>query len=286
MKNKIMLVLSLIIVFTVIFILFSSFYILDQTQQAAVLRFGEIKKIETEPGLHFKTPFIDNVDKFEKRIMIYDINPERLITADKKTIVVDTYALWKISNPKVFIESMRTVSTALTRIDDIIYSHVRDVIAKYNFEEILSKQRFNLLDEIKNRSENSLKEFGINIVDVRVKRTDLPQENTKAVYNRMNAERFSIAAQIRAEGKRESEKIKAEADKQVKIILSDARKESEIIRGTADASSIKIYSDAYSLDESFFELDKLTDIYKNSFKDSIITIPEDSPLLKYFHEVD
>jgi membrane protease subunit HflC len=275
-----------IIAILVIVFLSTSLVILDETQQGAIVRFGDIKKIITEPGIYFKTPFVDNVLKFEKRIMLYDIDTERVITQDKKTIVVDTYSIWRISNPQTFIESMRTINNALTRIDDVVYSHVRDVIAKYTFEEILSKKRLELLEEIKVRSEESLKTYGINIVDVRVKRTDLPDDNRKAVYERMNAERYSIAAQIRAEGEKEGQKIRAEADKEKEIILSQANRDAKIIMGTADASALNIYADAYNKDSDFYELQRLTTIYKESLNNSVISIPLDSPLMKYFNEVE
>jgi membrane protease subunit HflC len=275
-----------IIAILVIVFLSTSLVILDETKQGAIVRFGDIRKIITEPGIYFKTPFVDNVLKYEKRIMLYDIDTERVITEDKKTIVVDTYSIWRISNPQTFIESMRTVNNALTRIDDVVYSHVRDVIAKYSFDEILSRKRIELLDEIKVRSEESLKEYGINIVDVRVKRTDLPDDNRKAVYDRMNAERYSIAAQIRAEGEKEGQKIRAEADKQKEIILSQANRDAKIIRGTADASALNIYADAYNEDSEFYELQRITNIYKESLNNSVISIPLDSPLMKYFDEVE
>jgi membrane protease subunit HflC len=275
-----------IIAILVIVFLSTSLVILDETQQGAIVRFGDIKKIITEPGIYFKTPFVDNVLKFEKRIMLYDIDTERVITQDKKTIVVDTYSIWRISNPQTFIESMRTINNALTRIDDVVYSHVRDVIAKYTFEEILSKKRLELLEEIKVRSEESLKTYGINIVDVRVKRTDLPDDNRKAVYERMNAERYSIAAQIRAEGEKEGQKIRAEADKEKEIILSQANRDAKIIMGTSDASALNIYADAYNKDSDFYELQRLTTIYKESLNNSVISIPLDSPLMRYFYEVE
>ncbi|KLO23602.1 MULTISPECIES: protease modulator HflC [unclassified Marinitoga] len=276
-------ILSLIAIIVILFI-YTSLFIVNQEQQAVVLRFGEIKKIVTEPGISFKTPFIDNVVKFEKRLMLYDIDPERIITADKKTVIVDTYTIWRINDPKTFIESMRSVQLALTRIDDVVYSNVRDLVAKYTLNEVLSKKREEMLTEITKRSSENLKQFGIEIVDVRVKRTDLPPDISKSVYNRMMAERYSIAAQIRAEGQRESEIIKAEADKKVKIILSEAQKNAEIIRGTADASVIAIYADAYNASPEFFELKRIADIYKDSFKDNILLLSPDSPILKYLYE--
>ncbi|RAO98974.1 membrane protein [Petrotoga sp. 9PW.55.5.1] len=276
----------IIVVFLGIFFALTSFYIVDQTQQAIVLRFGNIKSIRTEPGIYTKVPFVDNVEKFEKRLMIYDIPVERVITSDRRTILADTYAIWRIEDPQKFIETLRTVEVALTRIDDIVYSHARDVIGNYNFLEVLSTERPAILEEIKKRSSNSLKSFGIEVVEVRLKRTDLPKENTEAVYERMKSERYAMAAQLRAEGEKESQRMKAEADKQASIIVSEAEKEANIIRGTGEASAINIYSEAYSLDTDFYELQKITDIYKDSFKDSILVFPNDSPLLKYFYEVE
>ncbi|MBM7558754.1 protease modulator HflC [Marinitoga litoralis] len=284
MKKQTRIIIFGILVLLIAIFIYTSLFIVNQEQQAVVLRFGQIKKVVTEPGISFKTPFIDNVVKFEKRLMLYDIEPERIITADKKTIIVDTYTIWRINDPKTFIESMRSVDLALTRIDDVVYSNVRDLVAKYNFEEVLSKKREEILSEITKRSGENLKQFGIEIVDVRVKRTDLPPDISKSVYNRMMAERYSIAAQIRAEGQRESEIIKAEADKKVKIIISEAQKNAEIIRGTADASVISIFADAFGADPEFFELRRIADIYKNSFKDGMLILSPDSPILKFLYE--
>jgi len=286
MKNTTLWAVVIIIVFFGILFGTTAFYIVDQTQQAVVLRFGNIVSIKTEPGIYVKTPFIDNVVKLEKRIMIYDIPVERVITSDRRTILADTYALWRIEDPQKFIETLRTVEVAMTRIDDIIYSHARDVIGNYTFPEVLSFQRTAILEDIKNRSEASLQDFGINVVDVRLKRTDLPQENTEAVYERMKSERYAMAAQLRAEGEREAQRMKAEADREASRIRSDAQKEAEIIRGTGEASALNIYSEAYSLDQDFYELQKITDIYKDSFNNSILMIPNDAPLLKLFYEVE
>ncbi|PNR98526.1 protease modulator HflC [Petrotoga olearia] len=286
MKNTTLWAVVIIIVFFGILFGTTAFYIVDQTQQAIVLRFGNIISIKTEPGIYVKTPFIDNVVKLEKRIMIYDIPVERVITSDRRTILADTYALWRIEDPQKFIETLRTVEVAMTRIDDIVYSHARDVIGNYTFPEVLSFQRVAILEDIKNRSEASLQDFGINVVDVRLKRTDLPQENTEAVYERMKSERYAMAAQLRAEGEREAQRMKAEADREASMIRSDAQKEAEIIRGTAEASALNIYSEAYSLDQDFYELQKITDIYKDSFNNSVLVLPNDSPLLKLFYEVE
>lgn len=286
MKKTIILTFLGIVGIILLVLFFTSFYIVDQTEQAVVLRFGQIRHVQREAGLYFKTPFVDNVIKLEKRFMLYDISAERIITRDKKTVIVDTVAIWRVEDPRVFIESLRTVDLALSRIDDTVYSHVRDIIARYDFSQLISEERFEILDEVRRRSFDSLIEFGVYIEDVRIKRSDLPEQNTQAVYNRMRAERNSMASQIRSEGEREAQTIRAEADKQAVILISEARRESEIIRGTAEASSTFIYADAYERDPDFYELLRITDIYNQAMKGSVISIPSDSPLLKYLYEVE
>jgi len=149
MKKMTIWAIVIIIVFLGFFFGLTSFYIVDQTQQAVILRFGEIKNIKTDPGVYLKAPFIDNVVKFEKRFMIYDIPVERVITFDRRTVLADTYAIWNIEDPKRFIETLGTMEVAMARIDDIVYSHVRDVIGTYSFSEVLSIQRLKILEEIK-----------------------------------------------------------------------------------------------------------------------------------------
>ena len=276
-----MIVIGVFIAVAVLILLFTSMFVLDQTQQAVVLRFGKIVRVVKEPGLHFKQPFVDNVVKFEKRMLIYDIEPEKIITADKKTLIVDTYTLWKIKDPRKFMESFKSVRLALPRIDDIVYSHIRDVFAKGTFEEIVSEKREEFLDKVTKLCKRDLDEFGVEVVDVRVKHADLPPENTQAVYNRMKEERYSIAAQIRAEGQKEAQKIRAEADKKVKVILAQAYSEAEKIKGTGDASAVSIYAQSFSKDPDFYEFWRTMELYRDSLKDAVIIAGEDAEILKF-----
>jgi len=276
-----MIVIGVFIAVAVLILLFTSMFILDQTQQAVVLRFGKVVKVVKEPGLHFKQPFVDNVVKFEKRMLIYDIEPEKIITADKKTLIIDTYTLWKIKDPRKFMESFKSVRLALPRIDDIVYSHIRDVFAKGTFEEIVSEKREEFLNKVTKLCRRDLDEFGVEVVDVRVKHADLPPENTQAVYNRMKEERYSIAAQIRAEGQKEAQKIRAEADKKVKIILAQAYSEAEKIKGTGDASAVSIYAQSFSKDPDFYEFWRTMELYRDSLKDAVIIAGEDAEVLKF-----
>lgn len=243
------------------------FFTIDETEQAVVLRFGEIRNSITEPGLYFKTPFVDTVRKFDKRLQIYDVDTERIYSRDKKTILMDTYALWKIVDPQKFIETMKSEQIALTRIDDVVYSNVRNAFGKLDFEDIISGQRTDVLDEITKLSARDMADFGLEIVSVRVKRADLPDENRNAVFNRMKSERIQEASLIRAEGDREARKLTAEADKQAQILIAEAQKEADIIIGTGDASALTVYAEAYNQDPEFYEFMKRLEVYEGTLID-------------------
>ncbi|MBO8161722.1 MAG: protease modulator HflC [Thermosipho sp. (in: Bacteria)] len=270
----------IIAVIAIVFLSLSMF-VVDQTEQAVVLRFGQIRNTYQEPGIHFKMPFVDNIVKFEKRILLYDIEPEKIITEDKKTLIVDTYALWKIVDAKKFIETMKTITLAESRIDDIVYSHVRNVFAKHTFDEIISDKREEFLSEVTTLARSDLSYFGIEVVDVRVKHADLPNENVRAVYERMKAERYSIAAQIRADGQKEAQKIRAEADKQVAVILAQAQSEAEKIKGSGEASATRIYALAYQTDPKFFEFWRTLSAYDSIFKDGNVIFGNELEIFKY-----
>ena len=243
------------------------FFTIDETEQAVVLRFGEIRNSINEPGLYFKTPFVDTVRKFDKRLQIYDVDAERIYSRDKKTILMDTYALWKIVDPQKFIETMKSEQIALTRIDDVVYSNVRNAFGKLDFEDIISGQRTDVLDEITKLSARDMADFGLEIVSVRVKRADLPDENRNAVFNRMKSERIQEASLIRAEGDREARKLTAEADKQAQILIAEAQKEADIIIGTGDASALTVYAEAYNQDPEFYEFMKRLEVYEGTLID-------------------
>jgi len=267
-------------VLLVLLFLSFSIVIVDETQYAVIIRFGEIIKVITKPGLAFKTPFVDTVTKLDKRYTIYDIPPERIITSDKKTLVIDSYIIWRISDPKRFIESMRSESLALSRLDDIVYSGLRNSLAKYDMDTIVTQEK-DFLKEVLSFSASNVKNFGIEIVDVRIKKTDLPVENRNAVFERMKSERQSIAALIRAEGEKEAQRIRSEADKKALIIQSQAQSDAEQIKGTGEASATKIYSQAYSQDPQFYKLWKTLESYGDIIPGSVILLDEKMEILNY-----
>ncbi|HOK84067.1 MAG TPA: protease modulator HflC [Pseudothermotoga sp.] len=276
--KMVILISVLVVVAIAIVFLGLSFFVVDQTQYVAVIRFGEIKRVISEPGLYMRTPFVDSVVRLSKRFYIYDIPVEKIITLDKKTMLVDSYAIWRISDPKKFIESVRTVSLALSRIDDVVYSGLRNTLAKLDFDDIVTGERQSLTD-ITDFSKKNLVDFGIEIKDVRIKHTDLPSENQQAVFERMKSERQSIAALIRAEGQKEAQKIRSEADKKATVLRAEALSEAERLKGTGEASATRIYAEAFSKDQDFYKLLRTLDSYKLIIPDSVVLIGEDMSIL-------
>lgn len=276
--KMVILISVLVVVAIAIVFLGLSFFVVDQTQYVAVIRFGEIKRVISEPGLYMRTPFVDSVVRLSKRFYIYDIPVEKIITLDKKTMLVDSYAIWRISDPKKFIESVRTVSLALSRIDDVVYSGLRNTLAKLDFDDIVTGERQYLTD-ITDFSKKNLVDFGIEIKDVRIKHTDLPSENQQAVFERMKSERQSIAALIRAEGQKEAQKIRSEADKKATVLRAEALSEAERLKGTGEASATRIYAEAFSKDQDFYKLLRTLDSYKLIIPDSVVLIGEDMSIL-------
>ncbi len=278
MKKALWITLGVLIFIVIVIVLPASMFVVDQTKQAIVMRFGKIIRVVKDPGIYFKQPFVDEVAYFEKRILLYDIEPEKIITADKKTLIIDTYALWKIADPLKFLTSMKTVKLAQTRIDDVVYSHIRDVFAKGNFDEVVSLKREEFLTRVTELCRKDLTPFGIEVVDVRVKHADFPKENTQAVYNRMKAERYSIAAKIRAEGEKEAARIKAEADRKARTILAQAYEQAQVIKGTGEASAAAVYAQAFSKNEKFYEFWRKMQLYQGL--KGIIIFGKDSDFLK------
>ncbi|MDN5337137.1 MAG: modulator of FtsH protease HflC [Thermotogaceae bacterium] len=275
-------IITFAIIFVLLIVIFNMlFFYVDETKQAIVLRFGKIVKVADKAGLYTKTPFVDKVVQFEKRLLLYDISPEVIITADQKRLKIDNYALWKISDPKRFYESLKNYNVALSRIDDIVYSNLRDTFAQHTLDEIISEKRLEFLSDVTRRTRETLKDFGIYVVDVRVKRTDLPEANAKAVFERMKSERYKTAAKIRAEGEKEARTIRAETDKQVRIIIAEAEKKAEEIKGEGDAEAVKIYAEVYGIDTEFYSFWRTLEAYKNSLKnDTVIVLDKDVEFVK------
>ena len=237
-----------------IFVLSPTFlFVVDETQQAIITELGEFKRTVSKPGLSFKKPFIEKVTKFDNRILSTDAPPGEYLTLDKKRLVVDFIARWKIVDPLVFFKSVNNLFSANSRIEDIVFSEMREELATHNINEVIAENRELIMDEVKIGSTERLKDFGMELIDVRIKRADLPSEVQRSVFDRMIAERSRISKRYRSEGEEESAKIRAQTDKEREIILADAYATSEEIKGEGDKVATKIYSDSYSKDPSFYE---------------------------------
>jgi membrane protease subunit HflC len=260
-----------------------TFYIVDQTQWAVVLQLGKPVRSIGEPGLKVKIPFIQRVIYFDNRLLDYDAAPEEIVTKDKKTLVVDNFAKWRIIDPLKFYQAMHSERQAQSRIDDIIFAEVRVSLGKHTLEEIVSKKRSELMTNITQRSNaNSQANYGIEIRDVRIKRADLPPENERAVYARMTAEREREAKRYRSEGEEESLKVRAQADKEKAIILAEAYKEAEENRGRGDAGATAIYAAAYGRDQEFYRFTRSLDAYRRSMREgTTLVLTPDSEFLHY-----
>jgi len=262
-----------------------SFFSVDQTKQAVLLRFGKIIKVIKVPGLYTKIPFVDNVVYLEKRIINYDIQPEEIITLDQKRLSVDDYALWRIDNPKLFLETVRTINGAQMRMDDIVYAYLRDILAQHTVSDIISGKRTAYLQQVTELTRKALMKFGIYTLDVKIKGADLPEANAKAVYQRMNSDRQKIAASYRAQGERQAAVIKANADKQVKIILATAQKQAEGLEGLGDAQALVIYANAYNQNTKFYIFWRTLQSYKISFASgTTVVLSTNSDYLKLLNK--
>jgi membrane protease subunit HflC len=250
-----------------LFLLLQCVFVVDQTERAIVLQLGKpVGNADYGPGLHFKLPFVQNAIFFDARVLEYDAPAAEILTQDKKNMVVDNYSRWKIVNPLLFYQTVRNVQGGLSRIDDIVYSQMREALGRYTLTEIVAVERSAIMEEVTVKSNVILSQFGIHIIDVRIKRTDLPQENQMAIYGRMQAERERQAKQYRSEGREEATKITTLADKQRAVILADARRAAEAARGEGEAAATAIYAQALSQDPDFYEFVRTMDAYKKTMK--------------------
>lgn len=281
---------NLLSAFVVVFILLivlgiSPFFIVDLTQTAIVVQLGKPVRNITEPGLKFKVPFIQEVTYFDKRLLDYDSSAQDVITQDKKTILIDNFAKWRITDPLKVYQAFQTQRGALRRLDDIIYSELRVELGRHDLSEIVSKTRSDIMAIVTQRANEKASAYGIEIKDVRIKRADLPEQNEKAVFARMQAERERQAKQYRAEGAEEAQKIRSEAEKDREIILAEAYKTSEELRGEGDAKAFRVYAAAYRQDSRFFEFTRSMEAYKKTFgNNSTVVMSPDSEFFKYLKQ--
>ena len=268
----------------VVIIGMSSFFTVHQTEKALVKQFGTPIRVITEPGLQFKRPFVQDVVYFDNRILDLEPPQEEVIAADQKRLVVDSYARYRIADPLLFFQRSTSEANANTRLSSIINSALRRVIGNVPLASVVAEKRAAVMQLVRDEVNTQAKDWGMDVIDVRIKRADLPGENSEAIYTRMKTERQREAAQFRGEGKREAQKIRASADRHVIEIKAKAQQQSEILRGEGDAESVRIYADAFNRDKDFFALYWSLDAYRRSLAngDTTLVLSPDSEFFRFF----
>jgi membrane protease subunit HflC len=271
-------------VFLLILVL-SSLFTVHQTQLALVLQWGAPREVVTEAGLHFKAPWpVQNVLYLDKRVLFLDLPAEEVIAQDKKRLVVDAYARWRITDPLRFYQSLSDQNVAAVRLQPILGSNVRRILGAQSFAAVLSGQRAKLMLDIRDGVNAETKNFGIEIVDVRIRRADLPAQNSDAIYRRMQQERVREANEYRAQGEQISQEIRSKADRDVTVILAEAQRQSEVTRGEGDAEKNRIFAEAFGRDPDFFAFYRSMNAYQSSLKgdNTTVILSPDSDFFRYF----
>ncbi len=278
---------SLVLLLVAGILLSMSLFTVNEREYAILFRLGEITRSDYEPGLHMKMPLINNVRKFERRIMVLDARPEFFLTSEKKNVNVDYFVEWRIKDVRRYYTAVGGLeSQAAQRLSRIINDGMLAEFAKRTIQEVVSGERAKIMDLVQEMANRQAQVFGVEVVDVRIKRIDLPPEVSNSVYERMRAERTRVAKDLRSRGAEAAERIRAEADRQRTVILAEAYSQSERIRGEGDAKATEIYATAYQKDPEFYSLYRSLDAYKKAFKDKndLLVIKPDSEFFKYFND--
>lgn len=273
------------IVATVLVVLAMSIFTVDQRQYALVFQLGEVKRVIVEPGLNFKIPLVQNVRYFEKRIITLDnAEPERFITSEKKNVLVDSYIKWRIIDPSLYYISVSGDETrAKTRLNQTVNAGLREEFGKRTVHDVVSGERDKIMEQMREKADADARKIGIQIVDVRLKRVELPTEVSDAVYRRMEAERKRVANELRSEGSAEAEKIRADADRQREILIAEAYRDAQKIKGEGDAKASAIYAAAFSASPEFYSFYRSLEAYRGSFKNKndVLVVEPSSDFFKY-----
>jgi modulator of FtsH protease HflC len=270
-------------------ILGATIFTVDQRQHAVVFQLGEIREVIAEPGLYFKWPMIQNVRYFEKRILTLDSNePERFITSEKKNVLVDSFVKWRIIDPRLYYISVAgDESRAKTRLSQTVNAGLREEFGKRTVHDVVSGERDKVMEDMREKADLDARKIGVQIVDVRVKRVDLPTEVSESVYRRMEAERKRVANELRSEGSAEAEKIRADADRQREVIVAEAYRDAQKMKGEGDAKAAAIYASAFNQNAEFYAFYRSLEAYRNSFKSKtdVIVVEPNSDFFKYMKSV-
>jgi len=282
MNRKILIVLG-VVVAAIAILASSSLFIVGQAEQAIVLQFGDPKRVIREPGLKVKLPFIQNVVYYDKRLLDYAPPAEEVIASDQKRLVVDSFARYRIVDPLRFYQTVGTEALVQARLGATVSGSLRRVIGNVTLAQVLSDERSKILEEIRDDVNKAATAFGIDVVDVRLRRADLPEENSQAIFARMQSEREREAREFRAQGAELAQRIRSRAERERTVIVADAQKQAQILRGDGDGLSIKIYSDAFSQDAAFFAFYRSMQAYRESLtNDTSMVLSPDSDFFRFF----
>ena len=275
----------IIAVVIAIIILSSSMFTVHMTQSVIVLELQKPKKTITEPGLYFKIPFFQQVKYFSRQLLDNDSPPAEVITRDKKNLLIDNFTMFRINDPLKFLETVRGEQGARARLDDIVYSELRVEIGQHDLIDIVTETRDTIMTKVTKEANKKAAEYGLEVIEVRIKRTDLPPEIANSIFNRMRTERERIAMEYRSEGKEEATKIRAETDKEKTILVAEAYKQEQAIRGEGDGMATKIYADAFNKDPKFYSFMRSMEAYKKSLKtDTTLLMSEESDFLGFLNK--
>ena len=265
-----------------------SLFTVHQSQQALVLQFGNHVRTIREPGLHFKLPIVQNVEFFERRVLDLDAPSVELVLGDQKRLVVDAFVRYRIADPLVFRQSVGSELAFRGRLEPITFSSLRSVLGDASLFRVLSQDRIELLEQIREEANRALNRFGVELVDVRIKRADLPAENSQAVYRRMQTERDREAKELRAQGAEIGQRIRARADRERRVLIAEAQKESQILRGQGEGESISIFADAFGQNVAFFDFYRSMQAYRAALSDGATSfvLSPDSEFFRYFNDFD
>ena len=284
--QRVLLIGAAVLIVAIALVAYMTMFTVHQTQQALILRFGEPRRVITEPGLNWKIPFMDTANFLDKRILDLDSPAQEVIAADQKRLVVDAFARYRITDALRYYQSVRSAIGAEAQLSTVFNSAVRRVLGDATFEQIVRDERPRLMRLISTQVNTEAQKFGMTVVDARIRRADLPEENSQAVYRRMQTERQREAADIRARGEEEAQRIRARADREVLVIEAEARRESEVIRGEGDAERNRLYADAYGRDPEFFSFYRSMLAYEQGLtpENTRLVISPDSDFFRYFKD--
>jgi membrane protease subunit HflC len=293
MSGRAKLIIAGVGILVIIILALSSTYKVAVDQQAILLQFGEPRKVVNawgtdEPGLRFKTPFVQNVEYFDKRVLDFDAPPQEMILGDSKRLVVDAFIRYRITDPLLYFQTVGNEGVVTSRLAAILNTSVRRILGEVELITVLSGERADLMRLIRAQVENQTALFGIAVMDVRLRRADLPEENSQAVYRRMQTEREREAKEFRAQGEEERQRITSRADRDRVVLLAEANRRAEILRGEGDAEAVRIFADAYNRDAEFFAFYRSMQAYKESLSgdDTTMVLSPDSEFFRYLGTLD